>query len=1344
MRAREILDEIEGISRLEKGKKTLVFDDAGKLSTGYEGKKNVVNVGYRFTAEGVGSRSSAWAYRDELQQRLVRQARRLPYEVPAFYAADKYITRPLFGESKQETAGPKKKWYDPSRGIDIAKDLAVTSLFQMGGFMLPTAALGAAKESSLNFYRTAQQRLSSANATGYSNITRGMTKHSIYEKSLNLQGMLEGVGQDLFSILDKSIKFSERSSGALSSAFLAMNEINKNPVAALYSQRHGAGAAGGSPKPPRKQTIQNLARDIYNGDKAALNRISPNPSVGGFQQQVQGIEIDSLLDLIPGYKSVRQGAKSGLDEYKKLGIAQKFLDESGRFDPTTAIQKILGPNATALEASDALGQSILNIQRKRSSDIFSLLSEFTEKTGFINPRNSSFTVSNNFTGLMRQTAYRDKLQESLRLNGLSENVAKNFARNITITKDVYKSVPVRGKQTLKEFVSPTERLRFGDEEIVGEDFFGELISRFNSGKLGKNTPLPNTFTKENLRAAVDQTDDYIYSHKNMGILPNVLTSNFRSSKSTFEKEVFSSVLKPRKLNKDDFGKNYAFGPSAGAYTRRMEMAQRTGKFLGLDEATIDDPARLGNALRARGINLENDAQLRAYLLNNKQMTDGATSGLAGFFGLQGLTLDRFLNREDALAKKIDLAFVDDQLADIKGQITQNILAGSTKESALLTSIKSSISQTTLSDVKGYYQFGSQSSTRVVNFNPIKSGFRKITEALATEVRVPVLGINPMQMLGYKDFAGMTKAGKYQVFSGSSNQPFVKGSQADFYTWHSTGGFLGTKGRIYGHTTTLANGKPVTKATVLEGSYRPLPTAISSMSTGTAELAAGKRTEQSRTATGFIGKVKERLDYAEEQPNSLFKFVGRLVNRQADVNNDAVMAKLISNQTNETFSIGGFGRKKNLQLRSELDVDGNISKYNLIDVDSGAQVGSHSELMEAFTRFANRQLSYGTNKSVQREVLGKNFTRNDAVGLTADDITDIKTPAQRNKVFVALEDAIAKQKDDLTPRIKGDPVDPVELEKYQQVAASFARIKNFADIDDFSKQSRMFEKSSSIVTKGDELSSEVFRFLLERKAILTDDPLKVMQSVSSAIDELSASGVISSAQKAEAQASTLSTLLNLTAFRTYRFNPGADGITSIEAMANLLPPGSLRLGEENLLGVLQNPLRRFQYTQSLLAGTSLKSLADPYVEGSIASSGQSSLFSQMGINKPLAVFKKNFAMGRHVNKPSASSLSGQSGPEAFTFVPTFGTALKRNPKATLLSASGIQTYGNEEGFSLASVPMSHGFNRLNRYFGSVGSSLNPDNFHGPLDMYFRGMNAERVLPAVAIGTTALTIDRTLGG
>jgi hypothetical protein len=1161
----------------------------------------------------------------------------------------------------------------------------------MGGFMLPTAAAGAAKESSLNFYKTAQERLMATNATGFSNLSAGTAKHAIYEKSLNLKGMLEGVGHDLFSVLDKSIKFSERSSGALASAFVAMTDVHKNPVAALYSQRHGSTPAPGLSKPSRKQVVQNLARDIYKGDKATLNN------------GIQGTKIDSMLDLIPGYKAVRQGAKSAHEEYQKLSFAQSFLDKPGT--NWNKIQegfgKILGADKATTEGAQlintSLGESILNIQRKRSSDVFSLLREFDTKTG-------GGAASTNFVKMLRQSAYKNKLEQRLIDDGLSEAVAKKFSQNLAVSDDIYREISKSDGGFVKEIISPTERLRMGKEEIVGEDFFGQLITRFNSGKYGKNNPIPDAFDADKLKRSVNAVDQSLYRESmkrslNVGIDVDAAHS---SARRVFEKEVFSSVLKPQKLNRLNFLDTA--GDSVQASQLRLEMAKRAGKVFGLDESVLGNPDQLAKALGARGIDMRNASQLRGYLMNNKEMVAGPTSGLAGLFGLKGLTVDDFLERENLSYKTITDTIGSGSLRD---SLTKNILSGDSAELNILNTIKTSSTQTTLSNVKGYYQFGD----KAVNFNPIRSGLRKVTEALATETKVPIIGINPMQMLGYKDFAGMANAGRYQVTSGAASQPFVKGSRADFYTWHSTGGFLGTKGRLYEHTAGAA--------TALEGTYRPVSTAVSSMFTSTAELAAGQRTQQTRTATGLMGKVRERLDYADDQPNSLFRFFGRLVNRQADVENEAVMAKLISGNVDETFSIGGFGRKKNLQLRTELDDAGEIARYNLLDVDSGAQVASHSQLMEAFTRFANRQLSYGTNKSVQRKVLGS-FAPDDMAGLGVDDVTGISTPAQATRVFSALDDVLESQR----ISIKTD----TDLKRYQDVSKAFARIKSFADIDDFSQQSRMFEKSSSIVTKGDEMSSEVFRFLLERKAILTGDPMTVMQNVSSAIDDLTARGIISSAQKAEAQASALSTIFNLTAFETYKFNPGT----------------GLSGAKENLTGVLQNPLRRFEQTRELLSDKSLKGLLDPHIEGNIVTTGQSSLVSQIGINKPFAAFKRNMGMGRYVEKPSASPLSGQSGPETYAFVPTFATAFKRNPKAALLSATGIKTYGNEEGFSLASVPISHGFNRLNRYFGTVGSSLDADNFHGPLDMYFRGMNAERVLPAVAIGTTALAVDRTVGG
>jgi hypothetical protein len=1167
----------------------------------------------------------------------------------------------------------------------------------MGGFMLPTAAAGAAKESSLNFYRTAQERLMATNATGYSTI-KNTTKHAIYEKSLNLKGMLEGVGHDLFSVLDKSIKFSERSSGALASSFIAMTDIHKNPVAALYSQRHGSTPAPGLSKPSRKQVIQNLARDIYKGDKAALNKITTSTGTG----TVQGTKIDSMLDLIPGYKAVRQGAKSAHEEYQKLSFAQSFLDKPGY--NWNKIQegfgKILGADKATTEGAQlintSLGESILNIQRKRSSDVFSLLREFDTKAG-------GKGASTDFIKMLRQGAYKSRLEQRLIDDGLSEAVAKKFSQNLSVSDDIYREIATSSGIPAKEIISATERLGMGEQEIVGEDFFGQIIARFNSGKFGKNNPIPDTFNADALSKAVAAVDKSIAENAraskyglNVGI---DVSGAHRSARETFEKEVFSSVLKPQKLNRLNFLDSA--GDSIQASQARLEMAKRAGKVFGLDESTLGDPNQLAKALGARGIDMRNASQLRGYLMNNKEMVAGPTSGLAGLFGLRGLTVDDFLERE-----KLSYKTITDQIPEgpLQKSLTKNILSGKdSAELGILNRIKTSSNQTTLSNVKGYYQ---SNSGDVVNFNPIRSGLRKVTEALATEIKVPIIGINPMQMLGYKDFAGMAKAGRYQVTSGAASQPFVKGSKADFYTWHSTGGFLGTKGRLYEHAAGAS--------TAIEGTYRPVPTAVSSMFTSTAELAAGKRTQQTRTATGLVGKVKERLDYADEQPNSLFKFFGRLVNRQADIENEAVMARLISGNVDETFSVGGVGRKKNLQLSTELDDAGKVARYNLLDVDSGKQVASHSQLMEAFTRFANRQLSYGTNKSVQRKVLSS-FTPDELGGLSVDDITGISAPGQASRVSSALEDVLDSQR--LSIRNESD------LKRYQDVSKAFARIKSFANIDDFSQQSRMFEKSSSIVTRGDEMSSEVFRFLLERKSILTGDPMTVMKNVTSAIDELTASGVISSAQKAEAQASALSTIFNLSAFETYKFDPKSP------------------TGFEN---VLQNPLKRFQETRRILQEPSLKGLLDPHIEGSIVTTGQSSMISQMGINKPFAVFKKNLGMGRYVENPSASPLSGQSGRETYAFVPTFGTALKRNPKAALLSAAGIKTYGNEEGFSLASVPVSHGFNRLNRYFGTVGSSLDPDNFHGPLDMYFRGMNAERILPAVAIGTTALAVDRTVGG
>ena len=256
-----------------------------------------------------------------------------------------------------------------------------------------------------------------------------------------------------------------------------------------------------------------------------------------------------------------------------------------------------------------------------------------------------------------------------------------------------------------------------------------------------------------------------------------------------------------------------------------------------------------------------------------------------------------------------------------------------------------------------------------------------------------------------------------------------------------------------------------------------------MFSSTAELAAGKRIPQDRTATTILGKAKEFLSYDSEQPNSLFKFFGRLANRQSDVENDAVMSALMRGQTDTEISIGGFGKKQSLVLRAEKTASGEEGRYGLYRYGTQERVADHSKLMEAFTRFADRQYSYGTNKEVIRHTLDNKgieqiinpFTQK---SITSKEILSANDPARVNELLNSVD-----------ADITGLSRSKLDRETLDKLRIARSRLNPFSGITDFSEQSTMFQKSSSIVTRKDEFTSEIFRYLLERDAILTGDPMQ---------------------------------------------------------------------------------------------------------------------------------------------------------------------------------------------------------------------------------------------------------------
>jgi len=401
LRMRSLLDEYQGVARPTEGKQRLVYRNASDiLTTGYDSVASP-RIGYAQSSRAV-SAAQGWSYRNELQQQLVKQARRLPYEVPAFYVADKTIGRTFYGGEKQDT-NKKKNWYDPSRVTDFAKDIGRSTLLQVGGFMLPAAGLAAAKNSSINFFKTAEQRWDSV-YSGYRQLSP--TQKKIYQNFNFLKGSLSEVGQDLFKIFDKTITFGERSTGALAAAFTAASGVSKNPVLDLHRFRHGSPPLGASP--PAGGYGKQLAEDIASMDLSRINR--------GINTAHDHLRVDSLLDLIPGYKSARQGVNEGLKKYKNLQQAQKYIrvaegSSGSDFDDImAAIRQINGLDPTSTEVPSILSRNIQDILNKRTSPLLSKARAFEEKVGreYSQRVNGSFErtfrAGRNFTQELKRTS----------------------------------------------------------------------------------------------------------------------------------------------------------------------------------------------------------------------------------------------------------------------------------------------------------------------------------------------------------------------------------------------------------------------------------------------------------------------------------------------------------------------------------------------------------------------------------------------------------------------------------------------------------------------------------------------------------------------------------------------------------------------------------------------------------------------------------------------------------------------------------------------------------------------------------------------------------------------------
>lgn len=273
---------------------------------------------------------------------------------------------------------------------------------------------------------------------------------------------------------------------------------------------------------------------------------------------------------------------------------------------------------------------------------------------------------------------------------------------------------------------------------------------------------------------------------------------------------------------------------------------------------------------------------------------------------------------------------------------------------------------------------------------------------------------------------------------------------------------------------------------------------------------------------------------------------------------------------------------------------------------------------------------------------------------------------------------------------------------------------------FSRLERIMQQSQF---NQDTATNELFRYIAQRNEMMrraipqassTVNPIDdIFTQISKVTRQLREQGKIGVDAEIEARAYALSTLFNFTAFSSFVPRDSK----SVNAGKNAL--------QELLNELTGSPQKR--------------QLFDVFNKGQVSMVDTS---IRRPLSRALPFLTKRFGTAPYELNEYSTNLLGSG--QQYTMLPTFGTALARNPMEAIKSAIGLGTYKNPEAFSSGSIPVSHMFGRLNKYFGTFGLQLDQSQYGGPLDLYFRGMVMKRALPITAIGATALTADRTIGG
>jgi len=258
------------------------------LTTGYLSPQKSNRFGFWFTREELAQVASGqsdqvpavWGAKDEIQQRLVKTARTLPYALPAMYAVQKGITDPLFGKNDKDE---KVNWYNP---VDVIADFAKQSVINTFSVIAPS-------EIASGTLTTARRAL---NTRVYAGADTAFNQ-TLRNRYVDLNAILSGVGTDLGKITNKVVRSSTQFSYAFNTAS-AVSRTESTDVGQAFSNARQSLRQGRSDP---AQSLATIARR----------------TIFGYENN-HG-EVPGLMDAIPAFRGMRKGVSTFARQYRIAG-----------------------------------------------------------------------------------------------------------------------------------------------------------------------------------------------------------------------------------------------------------------------------------------------------------------------------------------------------------------------------------------------------------------------------------------------------------------------------------------------------------------------------------------------------------------------------------------------------------------------------------------------------------------------------------------------------------------------------------------------------------------------------------------------------------------------------------------------------------------------------------------------------------------------------------------------------------------------------------------------------------------------------------------------------------------